>query len=188
MSRGLDEERPVPAWASAIEGQGVDERTAERLVARLAELETDALAFCRLLERWAAGKAEPPTAGARTRSLRVAAERVETALEALDAPLSRYLLELETGTAEGRSWFGEVGRAELVDWSPVLARAGVVASPDRVAGAYLELAVLIRALAGLSAAVEFGASPDGASLWAGLFDLRENLFGRVQGDFQALAA
>jgi hypothetical protein len=47
---------------------------------------------------------------------------------------------------------------------------------------------LIRALAGLSSAVEFGASPDRASLWAGLFDLRENLLGRVQDDFHALAA
>ena len=60
--------------------------------------------------------------------------------------------------------------------------------PRRVAAAYLELAVLIRALEGLSAAVEFGASPDSASLWAGLFDLRENLLGRVQDDFHALAA
>jgi len=178
----------MTAWAPAIEGQDVESRTAEGLVERLAALETAALAFCRLLERWAAGKAEPPTVGARTRSLRVAAERVEASLAALDEPLSRYLLELETGTAEGRSWFGEVGQAELVDWAPVLARAGVVASPHQVAAAYMELAVLIRALAGLSAAVEFGATPDGASLWAGLFDLRENLLGRAQDDFHALAA
>ncbi len=178
----------MTAWASAIEGQNVESRTAERLVERLTALETDALAFCRLLERWAAGKAEPPTAGARARSLRVAAERVDASLTALDDPLSRYLLELETGEAEGRSWFGEVGQAELVDWAPVLARAGVVASPHHVAAAYMELAVLIRALAGLAAAVEFGASPDGASLWAGLFDLRENLLGRVQDDFHTLAA
>jgi hypothetical protein len=176
------------SWASAIEGQDVEARTAERLVRGLSALESDALAFCRLHEAWAAGKAEPPTAGARTRSLRVAAERVDASLTALERPLSRYLLELETGEAEGRTWFGEVGQAELVDWTPVLSRAGVVASPHRVAAAYLELAVLIRALAGLSAAVEFGASPDGASLWAGLFDLRENLLGRVQGEFHALAA
>lgn len=175
-------------WAEAIEGQAVDPKTAARLAERLAALEADALVFCRLLERWAAGKAEPPTAGARTRSLQVAAERVEASLVSLDRPLSRYLLELETGQAEGRSWFGEVGQAELVDWAPVLSRAGVVASPHHVAAAYMELAVLIRALEGLSAAVEFGASPDGASLWAGFFDLRENLLSRVQDDFHALAA
>ena len=178
----------MSGWSATIEGQDVDPKTAERLVERLSALETAALAFCRLLEGWASGKAEPPTAGARSRSLRVAAERVEASLAALDEPLGRYLLELETGTAEGRSWFGEVGQAELVDWEPVLQRARVVASPHHVAAAYMELAVLIRALEGLSAAVEFGASPDGASLWAGLFDLRENLLGRVQGDFHALAA
>jgi hypothetical protein len=178
----------MSGWAPAIAGRGVEMKTAERLVERLTALESDGLAFCRLLERWAAGKAEPPTAGARARSLRVSAERVEASLAALDEPLSRYLLELETGTAEGRSWFGEVGQAELVDWAPVLTRAGVVVSPHHVAAAYMELAVLIRALAGLSASVEIGASPDGASLWAGLFDLRENLLGRVQDDFHVLAA
>jgi hypothetical protein len=176
------------SWSTAILSEDVDAHVAEQLVERLSALEADALVFCRLLERWAAGKAEPPTAGARTISLQAAAERVEASLAALDRPLSRYLLELETGQAEGRTWFGEVGQAELVDWAPVLARAGVVASPHRVAAAYLELAVLIRALEGLSAAVEFGASPDRASLWAGLFDLRENLLGRVQDDFHALAA
>ena len=70
----------------------------------------------------------------------------------------------------------------------MLDRAGVVASPHRVAAAYLELAVLVRALEGLSAAVGFDASPDRGSLWAGLFDLRENLFGRAQDDLHALAA
>jgi hypothetical protein len=48
--------------------------------------------------------------------------------------------------------------------------------------------VLVRALEGLSAAVAFDASPDRGSLWAGLFDLRENLLGRVQNDIFALAA
>jgi hypothetical protein len=36
--------------------------------------------------------------------------------------------------------------------------------------------------------VRFEASPDRGSLWAGLFDLRENLFGRAQDDLHALAA
>ena len=44
-------------------------------------------------------------------------------------PLGRYLLELEADQAEGRSWYGEPGRAELVEWQPVLSRAGVRASP-----------------------------------------------------------
>jgi hypothetical protein len=33
-----------------------------------------------------------------------------------------------------------------------------------------------------------GALPDRASLWAGLFDLRENLFGSAVDDLRALAA
>ena len=177
-----------PGWAAAIAGQAVDPKTAKRLIRRLAAVEDEALAFCRLLDRWAGGRAEPPTAGARAAALHDAAGRVEQALVRLDQPLARYLLELEAAPAEGRSWFGEPGRAELVDWAPVLARAGVLAAPHRVAAAYLELAVLIRALGGLAAAVGFEASPDPGSLWAGLFDLRENLLARAQDDVRALAA
>jgi hypothetical protein len=70
----------------------------------------------------------------------------------------------------------------------VLARAGVHASPTRVASAYLELAVLIRALEGLGASARFDAAPDRSSLWAGLFDLRENLLERALGELRALAA
>jgi hypothetical protein len=176
------------AWAEAISSHAADRRTAARLIDRLAALEEAALAFCRLLERWARGTADPPTAAGRTAALQGAAERVDEALRRLEGPLGRYLLELEGGVAEGRSWFGEPGSAELVDWAPVLERAGVVASPHRVAAAYLELAVLIRALEGLSAAVGFAASPDRGSLWAGLFDLRENLLGRAQDDLHDLAA
>ena len=51
----------------------------------------------------------------------------------------------------------------------------------------LELAVLIRALEGLTTAALVDAVPDRASLWAGLFDLRENLFGRALDDLRALA-
>jgi hypothetical protein len=57
-----------------------------------------------------------------------------------------------------------------------------------VAQAYLELAVLVRALEGLAAAASFGSAPCRASLWAGLFDLRENLLGRALEDLKALAA
>ena len=70
----------------------------------------------------------------------------------------------------------------------MLSRAGVAADPHRVAIAYLELAVLVRALEGLSAAVRWGSSPDASSLWAGLFDLRENLLGRAHDDLRTLAA
>jgi hypothetical protein len=120
--------------------------------------------------------------------LRHAADRVETALAGLERPLDRYLLELEPERAEGRSWYGGPGAAELLEWAPVLSRAGVRVSAVRVAQAYLELAVLIRALEGLSDAARVDAAPDRSSLWAGLFDLRENLVERAVEHLRALAA
>src|SRR5262249_19713905 len=99
-----------------------------------------------------------------------------------------FLLELEADSAEGRSWFGEPSPAELLDWQPVLDRAGVRVAPHRVAAAYLELAVLVRALEGLSAPVRSNSPLDRGSLWAGLFDLRENLLGRALDELRFLAA
>ena len=64
----------------------------------------------------------------------------------------------------------------------MLERAGVRVAPHRVATAYLELAVLVRALEGLSAQARWQSSIDKSSLWAGLFDLRENLLGRAHDD------
>lgn len=175
-------------WASVISEHATDESTGRRLIAQLVALEVAALAFCRLLERWARGEAEPGSPGRRQAALRRAADRVETALAGLERPLGRYLLELEADLAEGRSWFGEPGSAELIDWGPVLERAGVHVSAHRVAVAYLELAVLVRALEGLSSSVRWHSSIDRESLWAGLFDLRENLLGRALGDLRAIAA
>jgi hypothetical protein len=175
-------------WAEVLTANAAVPRTAKRLIFRLETLETAALAFCRLLEGWARGDAVPSTAAARSAALQEAAERVEDALGKLQSPLERYLLELQPERAEGGTWFGEPGAAELVNWEPVLVRAGVDADPNRVTAAYLELAVLVRALEGLSAAVAFEAAPDRGSLWAGLFDLRENLLGRAQDDLHTLAA
>jgi hypothetical protein len=175
-----------PGWADVLEDH-VDWRTSHRLIAQLGACEAAALAFCRLLERWARGDAAPSTAGGRQAALRHAADRVETALTGLDRPLNRYLLELEADHAEGRSWYGGPGAGELIEWAPVLKRAGVAASPIRVAQAYLELAVLVRALQGLADMARIEALPDRSSLWAGLFDLRENLERAVE-DLRAFAA
>jgi len=106
----------------------------------------------------------------------------------LEGPLGRYLLELEADQAEGRSWYGAPGAAELLEWEPILKRAGVHASAIRVAQTYLELAVFVRALQGLADTARIRASLDRSSLWAGLFDLRENLLGRTLEDLRALAA
>jgi hypothetical protein len=176
------------SWADVIEEHAVEGETSRRLVSQLQACEVAALAFCRLLERWARGEAQPSTPGHREAALRRAADRAETAVAGLDLPLGRYLLELEADRAEGRSWYGEPGAGELREWGPVLMRAGVRVSPVRVAQAYLELAVLVRALEGLASAAALDALPDRSSLWAGLFDLRENLLGRAAEDLRALAA
>jgi hypothetical protein len=177
-----------PGWADVLEDHAAHGCSADRLVAQLAACEAAALAFCRLLERWARGEPEPATPGRRQAALRRAADRVETALTGLETPLGRYLLELEADQAEGRSWYGAPGAAELLEWEPILSRAGVHASHIRVAQTYLELAVFVRALQGLADAARIRTSPDPSSLWAGLFDLRENLLGRTLDDLRALAA
>jgi hypothetical protein len=175
-------------WDSVIELNAASELTARRLVNQLQACHVSALAFCRLLERWGRGEPVPATAGKRQAALRRAADRVETALAGLEGPLSQYLLELEPELAEGRSWYLGPGAGELVEWRPVLDRAGVRACPNRVAAVYLELAVLLRALEGLAAAARIGAAPDRSSLWAGLFDLRDTLLGSTVDDLRALAA
>jgi hypothetical protein len=177
-----------PEWARAIADHAAEDATAHRLIAQLIAVEVSSLAFCRLLERWARGEADPSTPGRRQAALRRAADRVETALAGLEAPLGRYLLELEADQAEGRSWYGAPGAAELLEWEPILTRAGVQVSHIRVAQSYLELAVFVRALQGLADAARIRATPDRSSLWAGLFDLRENLLGRTLEDLRALAA
>jgi hypothetical protein len=176
------------SWSEVLELHAASELSARRLTAQLHACEAAALAFCRLLERWSRGDAVPATPGARNAALRHAADRVETALAGLEAPLSRYLLELEPDRAEGRSWYGGPGLGELVEWRPVLDRAGVSACPNRVAAVYLELAVLLRALQGLADAARLEAAPDRSSLWAGLFDLRDTLFDSTVEDLRALAA
>jgi hypothetical protein len=175
-------------WADVLGELAPREETGRRLVSQLRACEAAALAFCRLLERWARGDADPCTPGRRQAALRRAADRAETAITGLERPLSRYLLELQLEVAEGRSWYGGPGAAELVDWDGVLRRAGVRVSATRVAQAYLELAVLVRALEGLADAARVGSAPDSGSLWAGLFDLRENLLSQAVDDLRALAA
>jgi len=178
--------RYVPTWADVLEECATEQATALRLIAQLGACEASALAFCRLLEQWARGEPKPATPGGRQAAIRRAAERVETALSGLQDPLDRYLLELEADALEGRSWYGGPGVAELLDWGPILDRAGVRVPADRVAQAYLELAVLVRALEGLSDAARIELVPAPSSLWAGLFDLRENLLGGALDDVRVL--
>src|SRR5262249_54272539 len=117
--RDVKEMTGAVGWAEAITLNAAVPRTARRLIPRLERLEAEALAFCRLLEGWARGSAVPATAAARASALQAAAERVAEALLELEGPLERYLLELQPEHAEGGTWFGEPGPAELVDWKPV---------------------------------------------------------------------
>src|SRR5947209_17814874 len=115
----------APGWPDVLAGNAAEVETARRLIEQLAACEVAALAFCRLLERWARGDPDPCTPGKRQAALRRAADRAETAIAGLERPLSRYLLELEPEMAEGRSWYGEPGAGELREWGEVLRRAGV---------------------------------------------------------------
>jgi hypothetical protein len=178
----------MAGWSQVVEAHAATPATGRRLVRQLQACEVSAIAFCRLLERWGRGDAVPATPGARCAALRHAADRVETALAGLEAPLSAYLVELEPERAEGRSWYGGPGAGELVEWRPILDRAGVDACPNRVAAVYLELAVLVRALQGLDDAARLDTAPDRSSLWAGLFDLHDTLYGATVDDLRALAA
>src|SRR3954453_23805473 len=127
-----------PGWPEGLAFHAADTGTGPRVIAQLRATEVSALAFCRLLERWARGDADPCTPGKRQAAFPRAAERVETAVMGLEEPLGRYLLELEPDVAEGASWYSEPSAAEFVEWEPVLKRAGVCVSAARVARAYLE--------------------------------------------------
>ena len=50
-----------PSWADVLEDNAAVQETARRLVGQLGACEASALAFCRLLERWARGEPEPST-------------------------------------------------------------------------------------------------------------------------------
>jgi len=101
--------RYVPTWADVLEECATEQATALRLVAQLGACEASALAFCRLLERWAHGEPQPATPGGRQAALRRAAERVETALSGLEEPLDRYRVtavfhgHAHRGSLEGRT-------------------------------------------------------------------------------------
>jgi hypothetical protein len=156
-----------PGWADVLEDNAAVQETGRRLIGQLGACEASALAFCRLLERWARGEPEPATPGKRQAALRRAADRIETALAGLEGPLGRYLLELEADHAEGRSGTAPRRRGAAWSGSRSLNRAGVHASAIRVAQTYLELAVFVRALEGLADAARIRASLDRSSLWAG---------------------
>jgi hypothetical protein len=184
MSHSKRRRRPAGRRCYGARGDRSHRATAH---AQLRACEASALAFCRLLERW--NRRRPSaTACQREAALRHAADGVETAIAGLEGPPSATCSELSLSGAEGCSWYLGPGAGELVEWRPVLDRAGVHACPNRVASVYLELAVLVRALQGLADAARLDTELDRSSLWAGLFDLRDTLLGSTVNDLRALAA
>ena len=162
-------------------------RDRTRLIGQLRACEISALAFCRLLERWARGDAQPPTPGERQAALRRAAERVETALTGLEDPLRRYLLELEAEVLEGRSWYGGPGAAELLDWEPVLNRAGVTRRP-RASRRHTSSSPCSSARSKASrATARSTATPDPALALGRVLPLRENLLVGALDDLRVLS-
>src|SRR4029453_1509285 len=118
-------------WSAALVENAAEEATARRLITQPGACHVAALAFCRLLERWARGDAQPCTPGRRQAALRRAADRAETALTGLERPLGRYLLELEPDLAEGRSWYGEPGPPAPLGRGAPLSPPGVAARLHR---------------------------------------------------------
>ncbi len=177
-----------PGWADVLDDNAADRATSRRAGRAARRLRGGRARVLPPARALGPRRAAPSTAGAGEAALRHAADRAETALVGLERPLDRYLLELEPDRAEGRSWYGGPGRRRA---ARVGARAAsgpaCTPAPTRVAQAYLELAVLVRALEGLADMARIDAAPDRSSLWAGLFDLRENLE-RAAEDLRALAA
>ena len=165
-------------WAAGDRGPVRRRRGRPRgLIVQLALLEDDGprlLPAARALGAAARPSRRPPRragrgAAGRRRTRRAGPRRARRAAR-------RYLLELETERRpRGARGSASPGRRSSSTGSRCSRAPASLASPHRVTAAYLELAVLIRALEGLASAVGFDASPDPGSLWAGLFDLRENL-------------
>ncbi len=55
--------RAEPGWADVLMDEAAEPATGQRLVAQLRACQVSALAFCRLLERWSRGDADPIDAG-----------------------------------------------------------------------------------------------------------------------------
>ena len=174
-------------WAELVCSYGVSDATTARLVRSLVASEVAALAFCRLLDRWARGvpsrlpcrvarrHSGGPQSGSRRRWQGSSARRTLP-------PRAR------AGRGRGPFVVRRAGRGR----GARLARHAPAGRCERVAAA--RCAGIPRAgrlRAGARRLVD--GRPDACragsgSLWAGLFDLRENLFGGAVDDLRALAA
>ena len=177
VSGGMSTLRAEPGWADLLVDYAPEGTTAQRLVgaaARVRGLGARVLPAARALGarrgapstpgRSARRRCAGPPSGPRRRS------------SGLERPLDRYLLELETDQAEGRPGTGSPGRRAR--------RVGAGAEPRRSrCGAASGRAGVPRArrarprAGGPRDRRAVRSAPDPSALWAGLFDLRENLLG-----------
>ena len=176
------------SWSGLLRSYDVADETATRLIRALVATEVSALAFCRLLDRWARGEPDPTTPGRREAALRRAAERVETALAGLERPLGQYLLELQGTAPRAAPGTASPERGRCSSGTTCCAGpASRLAEPRRPG-----LPRAGRARPGAPGALElrraWARRRPRAALWAGLFDLRENLYGGAVDDLRALAA
>ena len=118
-----------PAWADVVAANAATPRSALRLVRQLGASEAAASrsAGCSTL-----GGAGMRCAGRQAHKARPppCCRPVETALAGLERPLAAYLVELEPDRAEGRRGTAARG-GELVEWRPILERAGVTRAEPR---------------------------------------------------------
>ena len=176
-----------PGWADVLEEHAVEDadrppagRAAARLRGRGALVLPAARALGARRRRALApsGTGRPPCAVPPTAPRRRS--------RGLEGPLGR-LLELEPERARAAPGTASRARPSCGTGSRCSTARACVSSV-RVAQAYLELAVSCGRWRASPTAARMDAAPDRSSLWAGLFDLRENLLGRAVEDLKALAA
>ena len=150
--------RYVPTWADVLEECAVEQPTARALVAQLGACEAAALAFCRLLERWARGDAAAADRGRRGRP-RCGARPTASRRRSPGSTSRSTAICSSWRPTSPRAARGTASRARR-SWStgsPCSRARACASAPERVAQAYLELAVLVRALEGLTDAVRIDA-------------------------------
>ena len=121
--------RAHPRWPDILAEHAADDNTAARLIGQLAACEVAALAFCRLLERWGRGEAEPSTVGRRQAAFRRAAERAETALVRAGAPAFALPARARARDRRGSLVVRRAGHGRAAGLEPGTRAGGRASSP-----------------------------------------------------------
>jgi hypothetical protein len=135
-------------WADVLEANAATPRRRGGSSAQLRACEAAAIAVLPAARALGQGDAQPATPGARRAAFRHAADRVETALAGLEAPLSATCSS-SSPTGPRALVVRRPGAGELVEWRRCWSARASRAARTASAAVYLELAVLVRALQGL---------------------------------------